>query len=159
MKLTLHFYLTKKTMAPTTKEMLIAQCAHEFFFYGCYLSQRLSRNNNNILLTKILFKAFQDYFVKFKDFKALNLVQSNSRLSRARKDSVFTGRYTCWGTWCGRDVDHPGCGRVDPDPPGTRATSRGWSGWQYSSGSPSQSAASRVCREHRGTTTRQIQKE
>ena len=31
------------------------------------------------VLTTIKFKTFQDYFVKFKDFKALNLVQSNSR--------------------------------------------------------------------------------
>ena len=28
---------------------------------------------------------FQDYFVKFKDFKALNLVQSNSRLFKTLK--------------------------------------------------------------------------
>ena len=33
-----------------------------------------------MLLTSIKFKAFQGYLVKFKDFKALNLVQSNSRL-------------------------------------------------------------------------------
>ena len=32
------------------------------------------------MLLTIKFKTFQDYFVKFKDFKALNLVQSNSRL-------------------------------------------------------------------------------
>ena len=38
----------------------------------------MSQNNN--LLTTIKVKAFQDYFVQFKDFKALNLVQSNSRL-------------------------------------------------------------------------------
>ena len=29
---------------------------------------------------KVKLKHFQDYFVKFKDFKALNLVQSNSKL-------------------------------------------------------------------------------
>ena len=38
-----------------------------------------------MLLTTIIFKAFQDYFVKFKDFKALNLVQSNSRLFKTFK--------------------------------------------------------------------------
>ena len=32
------------------------------------------------LLITIKFKTFQDYFVKFEDFKALNLVQSNSRI-------------------------------------------------------------------------------
>ena len=60
--------------------MLIAQCAHDLFlstgfsFSGCSSSQQLSQNT--ILLTTI----------KFKDFKALNLVQSNSRLSRPHTD-------------------------------------------------------------------------
>ena len=44
-----------------------------FLFSGCYSSEQLSQNN--ILLTTIKFKTFQDYFVKFKDFKALNLVK------------------------------------------------------------------------------------
>ena len=68
--------------------MPIAQYAHKLFlcisfsFSGCYSSQKLSQNN--ILMTTIKFKTFQDYlryFVKFNEFKALNLVQSNSRLS------------------------------------------------------------------------------
>ena len=46
-----------------------------FSFSGCYSSQQLSQNN--ILLTTIKLKTFHDYFVKFKDFKALNLVQSD----------------------------------------------------------------------------------
>ena len=45
---------------------------------SCYSSEQLSQNN--ILLTTITSKTFQDYLIKFKDFKALNLVQSNSRL-------------------------------------------------------------------------------
>ena len=53
-----------------------------FSFYGYYSSQQLSQNN--ILFTAIKFKTFQD-FVKFKDFKALNLVQSNSRLFKTFK--------------------------------------------------------------------------
>ena len=69
--------------------MPIAQCAHELFlcigfsFSDCYLSEQLSQNN--ILLTTIKFKTFQDYFVKFKDFKALNLDQPNSRLFKIFK--------------------------------------------------------------------------
>ena len=64
--------------------MPIAQCAHECIgFSGCYPSQQLSQNN--ILLTTIKFKTFQHYFIKFKDFKALNLVQSNSRLFKTFK--------------------------------------------------------------------------
>ena len=54
-----------------------------FSFSGCYSSQQLSQNN--ILLTTIKFKTFQDYFAKFKDFKALNLVQSNSKLFKTFK--------------------------------------------------------------------------
>ena len=54
-----------------------------FSFSGCYSSRQLSKNN--ILLTTIKFKLFQDYFVKFKDFKALNLVESNSSLFKAFK--------------------------------------------------------------------------
>ena len=54
-----------------------------FSFSGCYSSQL---SQNNILLITIKFKTFQDYFVKFMDFKALNLVQSNSRLFKAFKD-------------------------------------------------------------------------
>ena len=58
-----------------------------FTFPGCYSSQQLSQNN--ILLTTIKFKTFKDYFVKFKDFKALNLVQSNSRLFKTPTDPAF----------------------------------------------------------------------
>ena len=58
-----------------------------FSISGCYSSQHLSQNN--ILLTTIKIKTFLDYqgryFVKFKDFKALNLVQSNSRLFQTFK--------------------------------------------------------------------------
>ena len=54
-----------------------------FSFSGCYSSQQLSQNN--ILLTTIKFKTFQDYFVKLKDFKALNLVQSNLKLYKTFK--------------------------------------------------------------------------
>ena len=49
-----------------------------FLFWLLFVIKKLSQNN--ILLTTIKFKTFQDYSVKFKDFKALNLVQSNSRL-------------------------------------------------------------------------------
>ena len=49
-------------------------------------------SQNNILLTTIKFKLFQDYFVKFNDCKALNLVQSNSRLFK-----TFKAPY---GPWC-----------------------------------------------------------
>ena len=68
-------------MVPTTIKCWLSN-VHELFlcigfsFSGCYLSQQLSQNN--ILLTTIKFKNFQDYFVKFKDFKTLNLVQSIS---------------------------------------------------------------------------------
>ena len=50
--------------------------------YGCYSSWQLSKKK---LFTSIKFKTFQDYFVKFKYFKALNLVQSNSKLFRTFK--------------------------------------------------------------------------
>ena len=65
-------WLRKQWRQPQINEMLIAQYALGFGFSGCYSSQQLSQNNN--LLTTIKFKTFQDYFVKFKDFKALNLV-------------------------------------------------------------------------------------
>ena len=67
------------------------QCAHELFlcigfsFYGCYSSQQLSQNH--ILLTTIKFKTFQDYFVKFKDFKALNLNLLKGVQSEVQRDS------------------------------------------------------------------------
>ena len=61
-------------------EMLIAQCV-----FWCIGFSFLAFRHNNILLTTITFKSFQDYFVKFKDFKALNLVQSNSRLFKTFK--------------------------------------------------------------------------
>ena len=73
-------------MAPTTMKCRLAN-VHKLFlcigfsFTGCYSSQQLRQNN--ILLTTVKFQTFQDYFVKFKDFKALNLVQSNSRLFKA----------------------------------------------------------------------------
>ena len=70
-------------MAPTTMKCPLPNVHIGFSFSGCYSSQKLSQNN--ILLTTIKFKTFQDYFVKFKDFKALNLVQSNSRLSKTFK--------------------------------------------------------------------------
>ena len=84
--------------------MPIDQCTHEIFlcivfhFSGCYSSQQLSQNN--ILLTTIKFKTFQDYLVKFKDFKALNLVQSNSRLFTTFTDPYVLSllqcsQYTC----------------------------------------------------------------
>ena len=38
----------------------------------------------NILLTTIKFKTYHDYLVKFKDFKAVNLVQSDSRLFKTQ---------------------------------------------------------------------------
>ena len=72
------FYSTKKTMAPTTMKCPLPN-VHKLFmcigfcFSGCYSSQKICQNN--ILLTTIKFKTFQDYFIKFKDFKALNLVQ------------------------------------------------------------------------------------
>ena len=75
-------------MAPTTMKCRLPN-VHELFvcvdfaFSGCYSSKQLSQNN--ILLTTIKFKTFQDYFVKFKDFKALNLVQSNSMLFKTFK--------------------------------------------------------------------------
>ena len=81
-------YSTKKTMAPTTMKCRLPN-VHELFlcigfsFSGCYSSQQLTQNN--ILLTTIKFKTFQDYFIKFKDVKALNLVQSNSRLFKTFK--------------------------------------------------------------------------
>ena len=53
------------------------------FFFGYYSSQQFSQNK--ILMTTFKFKTFPDYFVKFKDFKALNLVQSNSRLFKTFK--------------------------------------------------------------------------
>ena len=72
-----------------------------FSFSGCYSSQQLSQNN--ILLTTIKFKTFPDYFVKFKDFKALNLVQSNSRLFKTFKALyntpivvLYHKRKHCW---------------------------------------------------------------
>ena len=56
--------------------------------------------STNILLTTIKFTTFQDCFVKFKDFKALNLVQSNSRLSRPCTDSdIPSRRCRCHPTW------------------------------------------------------------
>ena len=76
-------------MAPTTMKCQLPNM-HKLFlcigfsFSGCYSSQQLSKNN--ILLTTIKFKTFEDYFVKFKDFKALNLVQSNSKLYKIFKD-------------------------------------------------------------------------
>ena len=74
--------------------MSIAQCAQKLFlcigvsFSGCYSSQQLSQSN--ILLTTIKFKTFQDYFVKFKDFKAFNLVLSNSRLFKTTYPIINT---------------------------------------------------------------------
>ena len=71
---------------PNVHELFLV---HMLSFSGCYLSQQLSQNN--ILLTAIKFKTVQDYpgyFVKFKDFKALNLVQSNSRLFKTFKALV-----------------------------------------------------------------------
>ena len=50
--------------------------------YSCYLS---SLKSNIILLTTIKFTTFKDYLKKFKDFKALDLVQSNSRLFKSFK--------------------------------------------------------------------------
>ena len=63
------FYSTKKTMAlrcwlPNVHKLVL--CI-SFCFSGCYSSKQLSQNN--ILLTTIKFKTFQDYFVKFKEFK------------------------------------------------------------------------------------------
>ena len=61
---TVSFYLTKKTMAPTTMKCRLLN-VHDLFlcigfsFPGCYLSQQLSQNN--ILLTTIKFKTFQDF--------------------------------------------------------------------------------------------------
>ena len=75
-------------MVPTTMKCRLPN-VHELFlcigfsFSGCYSSQQLSQKN--ILLTTIKFKTFQDYFVKFKDLKALKLVQSNSRLFKTFK--------------------------------------------------------------------------
>ena len=66
---------TMKCQLPNVHELFL--CIG-FSFSGCYPSQQLSQNS--ILLIPIKFKTFQDYFLKFKDFKALNLVQSNSRL-------------------------------------------------------------------------------
>ena len=71
---------TMKCWLPNVHELFL--CVG-FSFSGCYSSQQLSQNN--ILLTTIKFKTFQDYFVKFKDFKALSLVQSNSRLFKTFK--------------------------------------------------------------------------
>ena len=53
---------------------------------------------DNILLTTIKFKTFQDHFVKFKDFKALNLVQSNSRLFKTFK-ALYRPYYYCYSYW------------------------------------------------------------
>ena len=53
-------------------------------------------SQKNILLTIIKFKTFQYYFIEFKDFKALNLVQSNSSLFKAPYGpctKVVDGRY------------------------------------------------------------------
>ena len=90
MKLTLQILLDYENSGASHNEMLIALCAQKLFlcigfsFSGCYSSQQLSQNN--ILLTTIKFKTFQDYFVKFKDFKALNLVQYlKSRLFKTFK--------------------------------------------------------------------------
>ena len=79
--------------------MPIAQCARVIFvcrFFLFWLLFIKKSSQNNILLTTIKFKTFQDYFVKFKNFKALNLVQSNSRLFK-----TFKAPYgPCFGVTC-----------------------------------------------------------
>ena len=80
---------TMKCPLPNVHELFL--CVG-FSFSGCYSSQQLSQNN--ILLTTIKFKTFQDYFVKFKDFKALNLVQTNARLFKTFK-APYGPCYTC----------------------------------------------------------------
>ena len=65
-----------------------------FSIYGYYSSQLLCQNN--ILLTTIKFMTFQDYFVKFKDYKALNLVQSSSKLFKTPYGPC-TNRHFCGG--------------------------------------------------------------
>ena len=63
-------------MAPTTMKCRLPN-VHKLFYrlFLFWLLFVTTFESTNILLTTIKFKTFQDYFVKFKDFKSLNLVQ------------------------------------------------------------------------------------
>ena len=51
-------------------------------------------SEQNISFAIIKFKTFQDYLIKFKDFKALNLVQSNSNLFKAPYGPCYINPFT-----------------------------------------------------------------
>jgi len=75
-------YSTKKTMAPTTMKCRLPNMYELFLSIGfscsgCYSSQQFSQNN--ILMTTIKLKTFQDYFVKFKHFRAFQDFQGPVR--------------------------------------------------------------------------------
>ena len=79
--------------------MPIAQCAQVIVVHRLLIFWLLfitTIEQNNILLTTIKFKTFQDYFVKFKDFKALNLVQSNSRLFKTPYGRCHVDNILCF---------------------------------------------------------------
>ena len=76
-------YLNKKFKTVLTPYVILSAVNTKMFTWlrnaSAFPFPAVIRHNNN-LLTTIKFKTFQDYFVKFTDFKAWNLVQSNSRL-------------------------------------------------------------------------------
>ena len=88
-------------------------------------------SQNNILLTTFKFKTFQDYFVKFKDFKALNLVPNlaiaeSGTMTPAQPVTITCPVHRQTGdrcvaqvapptylsvSWCGTSLDWPGPSR------------------------------------------------